>query len=354
VTIELTDPAHLLLSFVGLTVVEPTGEAAQWELVPGTPLTVTVHAGGYLAPDEADLYPYWTSSFTDTMETYSLLLPLLIPTAPAALDQFESRSAAAQERAIAFDSATLTPDQLGGYYDALDSDVARRLAAFDACFTLSQVPPEQPDVAAAWVTALTPIVQTPAQPSFTTRYASCGVPLATAALGPEFEAAAAAPTPGTTARLEYLLGFDYGAEATMAALGDLATSAPTLRLRDQSFNRLAFQAMGFYSEVPADQVPVWTTFFRAALTAATAPSRFMTAWQAEIALGDAQALPIGAARLHTLPLSEAQQQQIVCDAFHLGTTDPALFPAFQAAAQPWTSLAAAAQEVLADPTKCDM
>jgi aminopeptidase N len=354
VTFELGDPAHLLLDGLAITVVDAAGQATTSELVPGTPLTVTVPAGGYLAPDEQDLHPYWSSSFLDRMETYSLLLPFLIPPPGPALDAFESRSAAAQERAIVFTAATLTPEQLGGYYDHLDSDVAKRQASFDACFALSQVAPDQPDVAAAWASALTPIVKTPAQASFTTRYASCGVPLATSALGPELEAAAAAPTPVVTARLEYLMGFDYGAAATMAALGTLATSAPTLRLRDQAFNRLAFQAQGYYSDVPPEQHDVWTAFFRGPLADAVGVSRFMNAWAAEVALADPLALPIGAMRLHTLPLSDAQQRQIVCDAFHVGAADATLFPAFQDTAQPWTSLSTAAQEVLADPTKCDM
>jgi hypothetical protein len=353
VTFDLSDPAHLLLSSIGITVVDANGVATPSELRPGELLTVTVPAGGYLAPDEGDLYPYWTTSFADSMETYASIIPLLIPTSSVALDHFESRSAATQERAIAFSAPTLTPEQLGDYYDHLDSDVAKRLATFDACVAFSQVAPEDTAQQAAWVTALTPIVKTPAQPSFTTRYASCGVPLATAALGPELEATAAAVTPGNTARLEYLLGFDYGAEASMAAIGDLATVAPTLRLRNQALSRLAFQAQGYYSEVPAEQLPVWRTFFLDALTKAIEPNGFLTSWYAEVGLGDTAALPIAAMRLHTIGFDARTQREIVCDAFHLSASDASLFPAFQAAAQPWTSLAPEAQEVLAEPMKCD-
>jgi hypothetical protein len=348
VTFTVDDPAHVLLVPLDVTVVDAAGVATTSTIVTGTPLTVTVPPGGYLALDEKEVHPYLGQSWNDPNGTFYTLAPLFLPPPGPALDALETRSAAAQEVALGYADAAITPAQLGAYVAALDSDTAKRYATYDACNAIEAA--TTPEDIAAWSAALTPIVRAPAQPFFDLSYASCGVSVGTSALGAELDMLATQDDAGVLARLEYLIGFDYGPQHSFAVLSTLATHSPSGRLRDLAYTRLSYQATGYYSPVLDADRTTWQALFRERLALVTTSGRFLTAWRAEVALFDAQALPIAAAQLHTIRLGDSSQRQVVCDASNFDAAD---FDAFRDALQPWSELSTAAQEVLADPTKCN-
>jgi hypothetical protein len=76
-------------------------------------------------------------------------------------------------------------------------------------------------------------------------------------------------------------------------------------------------------------------------------------WRAIKGLGDAGALPQLAAKLHVVPLSGATQAALICEAAGVAGAPSPAWEAFREAAQPWTALAAEAQAVLADVSRCD-
>ena len=304
VTFTITDPGATLLAPINVTVVDATGAAVSHAMDATAPLTVTVPDGGYLAPDESDVHPYWEFSFTvDPTEFYGQLAPLMMPTSAPALAAFESRSAAHQERALYdFGLPAIAPTELDELVAALDSNDAAREAVVQGF---------------AQLTALNPL------------------------------------TPAQLARLDYLMSFDYGADESFSAFSALATSGPTLRLRDQAIARLALQPSWPYSPIPDSSLETWRGFFRGRLPLTTSATRFRAVWRGLYRLNDASALPLVAPLLHRVPLSAAVQRATVCQAYALSQkVAPESWTAFREAAQPWDTLAPAAAEVLADPTRC--
>src|SRR5262249_52890380 len=139
-------------------------------------------------------------------------------------------------------------------------------------------------------------------------------------------------TPATAGRLDYLLSFDYGA-AGFVPIARLATTAPSLALRDRAISRLASQASGVYSPVPASDVAAWQQFFRDRLASVTSQTRLLAVWRGVVGLQDLDALPLVAPLLHSVKMVDAAQLLIVCDAFALAGMTPA-WQAFQQATMP--------------------
>ena len=235
VTLTLADPSALMLAPLDFAVVDAAGAAVTSQLTASAPLVVMVPAGGYLGADERDVHPPWYYDF-GVVTNYRAVGALFAPPATAAaavLAAFESRSAAQQEKASELDLLPLaTPDQLAGYLAALDSDVARNRAVIAACATASQT--SNP----AWLTAAKPALEAPARLEFDERFTACDPAYAMQTLEPELVAALADGSPPALARLEYLMSFDYGAD-TATVIGNVATTAPTLRLREIARQRLA-------------------------------------------------------------------------------------------------------------------
>ena len=232
--LTLDDPAHLLLAPYGLTVVDGLGGVATHALTPGVPLEVGVPPGGYLAPDEAEVYP----DVPFATGLFQALATVLQPTpGTAAGDRFASRSASHQERAIRFGGLPpLTPGGFQAYYEALDSELATVEALAAACRLVHSLPSaDRPP----WLAVLAPIFQAPRVARPRSDSLACGPELGTTFLA-ELQALAAGADASQLARLEYLLWFDYDA-AGQAVLAQLARTAPSLWLRDQARARLAAQ-----------------------------------------------------------------------------------------------------------------
>ncbi len=354
VTFTLDDPLGRIIAPIGITVVDASGAASTSAMRAGVPLTVSVPPGGYLAPDEADVHPPWGYSYRLTGNYYGLVLPLLVPTSPAALVEFERRSPAQQERAMgAGGPAELAPEQVGPLYAQLDSPWAQRDLIYAGCAALSFVAGDAAQEQ-VWMDALAPLLQAAPDPHFDPYSAGCPVVLTTPTLLPELLALATATDTTSVERLEYLLSFDYGSAASLAAIGRVAIEGATGKLRAEAVVRLEQQIQAPYqfTPVPDEERGAWREFFRARLAETTSAGTFVGVWQALVGLADVEAAPLAAPFLHTEMLSARSQRSIVCQAFKLTSTAPALWTAFQAAAQPWATLDAAAQAVLADPTPC--
>jgi hypothetical protein len=354
VTLTVSDPAGLLLDPIAVSVVDAAGAVTPRTLAPGAPLVVDIPAGGYLAPDERDVHPYWYLSFGTPLVDYGKLDPVRVPTAGPALAALETRSAATQERLVQDTALPLAPAELGAVHDALDSAAARRGLVVDGCRELAALPAGDPGIA-AWSATLAPLLASPAQPGFLNQLASCARALPATGLRAELAALAAqgAAIPAASlARLDYLLGFDYGAADGLALIGMIATAAPTVRHRDLALDRLGQQVRAPYSGVPAADLPAYRAFFRARLAGVTSGTRLLLLWRGIVGVRAVEALAEVAALLHEVPLDAGSQRRIVCEAFAIGSASSG-WAEFQAAAQPWSKLSAEAAEALADPEVCD-
>jgi hypothetical protein len=350
VTLSVTDPAGTLIAPIGLTEVTAAGTVTTRAAVPGTPVTVPVpDAGGYIALDEADVHPYLPASFD--VAGYDQVSGRELPGSAAATTAFGARSPSVQETALGDDGAPSTqPADVTALYNALDSTIAQRTLVLGACGALSSLPPAD---ATALEQALAPFIRTPALPNFTSSYASCGTAVTAGALATELGQLADTVTPATAGRLDYLMAFDYGPTTSFTVLSKVATTAPTLALRDRAIQRLGLQAAGRYTDVPTADVPMWQAFFRDRLATVTSQGRLLNVWRGVVGLRDATALPLVAPLLHSVPLSAGAQRQIVCDAFDLAGANASAWQAFVDAVQPANTLSSDAQEVLGDPSKCN-
>ena len=199
-----------------------------------------------------------------------------------------------------------------------------------------------------------PLLQAPALARYNTGFMRCPIDLTVRALGAELATLVAAPSAANAARLEYLLGFDYGTAINFARLTRLATTAPSLRLRERALNRMiAETSAGAPHRIPAADVPAWQSFFRDGYAAVTSSTRLFLLWQGSVNLGDLAALPRIAPRLHTVPMREGAQWQIVCDAHRMTRNAPDVWAQFQADTRPWDTLYPSTAAVLADRTLCD-
>ena len=107
--------------------------------------------------------------------------------------------------------------------------------------------------------------------------------------------------------------------------------------------------------IPDADRPTWRGFFRSQYAIVRTQARFGLAWQGSVNLADLEALPIVAPMLHSVPLTEGAQTQVVCDAFRMTRSAPASWTAFQDGARPWDTLAQSAQLALANPeASCDL
>jgi hypothetical protein len=349
-TISIADPSGNLITAIGMTVVDARGQATEHQLTPDAPLTVTVPVGGYIAPDEEDIHPlealrgYFGGSSDHAT-------PLTVPTAPAALAAFESRSAAHQERALGYGLPISDPGALAAFVAQLDSPLARTTTATSACENI-QYPAPGSDPS-AWANALAPILQHPAELAFNLGYGSCGVDLATRTFGAEFASLSSSIGPAAAARVAYVASFDYGPAQSFGVLSRLATAAPSLQLREQAIERLSLQAQGLlYTRVPAADVPIWQAFFRDRLLETTSANHFNSVWSGARGLADQGALPLAAQALHRIDLTAKTQRQVICDAAKIAKAPSDAWTAFQKAAEPWDSLSSMARAALADFTSC--
>jgi hypothetical protein len=348
--IAVSDPGGVLLAPLEVTVVDGAGAAAV-HAVDADGADVVVPADGYLAIDERDVHPNWPDSFeVPGSDYFDELAPRFLPTDSEALAAFGTRSAAAQDRAMWTGVAALAPETFPALYASLDSTLARFYAGIIACRRLRAAGAADD----AWIAALEPILRTPALVVPTSSYAACGVTLGQRAFGAEIAALAADPASSRAGRIGYVMSFDQGA-GSFEPLARIATTAPSLQMREQAVNRLAQQAppgVG-YSMVPAEQTAMWKTFFRDRLAEVTTLSRFLVVWNPLRNFADDAALAAAGAALRRVPMSAARQRQTVCEARALAAPRAGAWEEFQAAAQPWTTLSMEAQQALADPvTAC--
>jgi hypothetical protein len=348
VRLSLSDPAGLMLVPYQVTVVDAAGVATTSTLTAQAPLLLDLPPGGYLAPDEGEVFP------DDPVAgvVFSMLSPWMLPVpgSPAGT-AFLSRSAAHQERALSWAGLPgLTLDSFGAFYDALDSGDGTVLALSSVCWQLRGLPEAN---RADWVAALAPVFTSPRTALSVPAFGRCGPGLG-ATLLTELQGLVAAPITPKLARLEYLLWFDYGADG-LAPLSQVATAAPSLRLRDQALWRLAYQTSGTrYSPIPTGQLAAWQAFFRDRLVALDSWTRMRPTWLGVVGLQDASALGEAGLALQRVAMPAYYQQEVVCEASRVATSTatPAAWTAFQAAAEPWSNLSPAAATLLADPSGC--
>jgi len=234
---RMVDPERALLELPWVSLVGPDGVAArtraarEWQ-------TAVVPDGGYLAWDEEDVLPFFTSGFCDALSCIDP--PVIVPPAAgAAAAAFLTRSAGHQERSLAFAALpSLSPGELPAFLAGLDSDLARRQALARACAQGTSGPS-----AGAWRDVLVPALSNPPVLRYhTSLVTACG-----SQVGQAFEAELVAledsAGPEDLARLEYLLSFRSGA-AGVAAIRRLQAGAPSLELRRIAADRLAREPSG--------------------------------------------------------------------------------------------------------------
>lgn len=349
VQLNLSDPGGTMIAPTIVTVVDASGQATTHTLVPEVPLGFTVPTGGYVAPDENDVHPEWSSSFTTNPDEYARFAALLLPSSSAARTAFSSRTAAHQERALDASFGYLGKIDISAsdfqvFYGGLDSYWARRSAEIAACYAARN--PADRD---AWTNVLEPVLQSPAMTTWSPLYAHCGTDFATRIFGAEFARVAVSIDAKSANRFVYLSSFDYGATATFDALSPVAVGAPTLQLREQALNRMSYQTLGTsYSPITtAEERARWQDFFRARLVETKSPARFTVVWRGVVGLRDDRALVTAGEKLHTVALSENVQRNVACDAYMIAnSTRPDAWNEFQRAAEPWDTLGAAARAVL--------
>jgi len=355
-TFAATDPAGTLIAPIDITVVDGSGTSTTQALAPGVPVVASVPTAGYLALDNADVHPMWEYSFGlsgDADVALGLTVPYMDAGAStAAVAEFVTRSAATEERV--FDRGMLpsqVPGEIAAMYPVLDSVYAQRSAVLDACGLVPGLPPAEAD---AMTTALAPLLATPSVVAYTTRFGRCGLG-GSAPLAAELATLADTVTAATAGRLEYLLGFDYGAATSLDVIGRVATTAPSLRLRERAIGRLVSQASGSggsYAVPTAGETAAYQTFFRDRLPGTTSQTRLLLVWSGIRTLADLVPLPTVAGMLHTVPLADYAQVRIVCDAAAMTIGTPSAWAAFQAAAMPYDTLAVDAAAALADSSIC--
>ena len=353
VTLQLDDPDQLLVAPIELTIVDAAGIGTVHAVAGDAPLTVTIPAGGYLAPDERAVHPSWPRTFDAGGAAYARMserfAPPSAPPSPA-LAAYLSRSAAHQERAIYGALAIPPAAEYRAIHDGLDSIVAQESFRTWTCAQFNNI-----GSAAALAAVLEPLLREPTLARYNTGFMRCPVDVATRALGAELGTLVVAPAADNIARLEYLLGFDYGTATNFARLTQLITTAPSLRLRERALARMVAETTaGAPHRIPDVDRPAWRGFLREQYAVVTSQGRLLLIWQGSVNLADVAALPVVAPLLHAVPMSEGAQWQIVCDAHRMTAAAPQAWTQFQADTQPWGTLAAAAAAAaLANPAACD-
>ena len=349
VSLVLADPLQLIASPLEVVVIDASGAATTTTLTEDGPTELTVPDGGYLVTDPRGVHPSWPDVFASDDSLFDLIA-LATPTAAAARADFLQRSPSHQEIALAYGAPLPPADDLAGFYAGLDSLSAQRSAISRAC---RELPFATPGDAATIIAALTPLLRTPPVVG-SNSVGGCDPSITEPRLGAELEAASVAVTGANAARVEYLVAFDAAPSVALARIGRIATTAPTLRLRDLALQRLWLQTTTFagYTPVPTGEQPAWRAFFRDRYPAITSSSRLQRVWRGSQSLRDLEALPLLAPLLHSVPMAEGRQSRLVCEALALASTEPGALEAFQAATMPWDTLWPESAAVLADPSRC--
>jgi hypothetical protein len=217
-----------------------------------------------------------------------------------------------------------------------------------------------PPVPNPWTSVIQPIVAKP-QAGWSRLYTTFGLcgPEMGAAVAPELKSLIAAGDAASIPRIEFLMAFDFGADG-FGLLSKLAATSASPILRGDAVYRLAAEArhkdwisgQPDYGVIAPEAQPAWKSFFETQISAARDDNPLYFAWQGAVALADKDALPLLAPKLHSVPMPGYYQQEFLCDAYKLA--DMASWMSFTGALQPWTTLSAEAQAVLADPTSCNM
>jgi aminopeptidase N len=354
VTLTLTDSSGQMISPPRMNVIGADGSATPAPLAIGAPVTVSVPTGGYLAPDEKDVHPQWARSFGVVGAGWYALAPRFVPSSDAALAAFAARSPAHQE--LTFYNNLLfqyQPAQYQPLHASLSSKLARQWLEDVSCITIDILGGMGTDTT-AWTQAVLPSMLNPSYLRLDYGRSGCG-PGVGALIAGELASDAAAVTAANAPRIDYLLSFDQGVPGSLAAMSTVATTAPSEQLREDADYRLVAQAAYWSSYTPVTDpadVTAWQAFFERELTITTSQYHLLTLWNAVMALGDVGALPTLASKLHTITFSSGLAGGLVCQAYSLSQGQAGSWEAFQQAAQPWATLPADAQPVIADPTRC--
>jgi hypothetical protein len=350
---RVTDPQHVLIAPIELTTVDAEGAVTTFALTEETPVTLPLHPGGYIAIDERDVHPdlrYQMELDPDVYDT--AIAPHLVPTAPKARARFFSRSAAAQEQALAAGPIATTPSGFAADHARLDSRDAHLASLRAGCSAMRDAADAD---RARWAAVVGRAMGSSDAP--TPIYGGlpeCGVDLPVRLFGAELSRLTGSFDIESSDRLSFLLSFDYGAPRTFDALAGLTTRPESEMLRSLAVTRLAAQAdpAGGYSPVDANEAPRWGALFRAEIAKATTQQRLTDAFQGARGLRDTGALPLLAAKLATVTVWGPRATRLACGAYTLARSTDGAWDAFKAALPPLAQLPSEVRRIVLDPSTC--
>jgi hypothetical protein len=356
-TWSIDDPSGTLISPIELTTIDSNGTAAVQRLSPGAPVETNIDPGGYLAFDERDVHPHPFHVFgLKTGALTGATAPPLMATSGAARAAFAQRSSAVQELAFGLGARLATPEEFTTLYPLLDSEMGKQLAIVSACASLSSAPAGP--AYDAWLQALLPAVATTRRTDGMlldlAPYAVCGTELPTRAFASELLALQDDTTPGAAARLEYLLGFDYGTDPSFDAISHALRRPGNAQLRDSALNALVFHTDPLipFSPIASADHPKWKALLSEAIAKSTSGPWLFNSFLGAYFLSDTSALPLLAQKLKTLAIDSGHQRDFICLAHDLATSESGAWERFGADLQPWTMFDPSVQEVLAAPAAC--
>jgi aminopeptidase N len=305
-SLSLESAEGLLLSPVTLTTVTKAGIATVTPIKADGEHELASEPGGYIVFDEADTH---TANIVPR-EANEAAASTFASISPLALETLLSRSIAAEATILgAIASTSLTPDLFARLFSRLRSARARAVLLAKSCSAMAENSEN-----AAWVQKLEPALRDAKDIGYR-NMSACGSALAERLFGNEVEALVAKRSIADVARLEYLLGFDFGDEGSLRRFGPIAESSPSPRLRALALRRLLRQAEGNHftaiPETDARRTP-WEEFFLRVLARASSPDRIVDAMSGSAALRDTRALKVLSARLQSQDLPDDTQAALIC------------------------------------------
>ncbi|MDC3960611.1 aminopeptidase [Polyangium jinanense] len=362
-TVTLHDPDGALLVPFDIGWVAEDGSMRTETLPIGEAFEVAPKSGEFLVLDPKDHHLTWDSFLVDEESMnayYSTVLPLLVPTSPAAEARFLEIGSAAQDEVI-FTSASLpgaTPEGLGAFIAGLDSEWTQANALSTACSVASD-PSLDPATAEAWAAALNQTLPVPPPPFVldliqVQGYGACSMFDPVTAFADDWTSLETGLASGEVdyLRLSFLTAFDIPAPLAMSTWGRVAKQANMARARWLATIELRSYLSGLE---PAD-IPTWRAFFVEMLSTTEDTDVLQQAIRAVVttmgptAAENADALAGLDVLLHS-PWTRVAHLRAVCAAVKLTAGDAMAWDAFAEGVKD-APLAPNAAARLADPSLC--
>jgi hypothetical protein len=268
VLVTLTDPDGALVAPMDYAWITASGAPQTETLSPGAPASLARGPDDILLVlDPADRHPDWqrfplveglvsaSGVQYNSIDVYRNEMILLRSPPPGGLASFLELPGPHQRAVLAYNNVLdwSNPGSFGELEAALSSDAAKILALERACSPAIEEDSSDPDVTAAWASALKPMLAgSPALfgLAYLSRFYDCSELATKMDLFAEEWASlddGLAPGEIPDLRLAYLAKFTRGGESELAGWGSVATEGPTLRARAVAAEHLARR---FLSEDP--------------------------------------------------------------------------------------------------------